>query len=83
MLGAKVNTKMVSFDTTLRNGDIVEIITRDSAHPTTKWLEMAKTSMARKHIRLALDVPKRGGPVISKADSRLLRKKNGKKKSRP
>lgn len=55
MSGAKVNGKMASFDTVLGNGDIVEIIRKDSAHPGQKWLEFAKTSMARKHIRLAIE----------------------------
>lgn len=52
--GARVNGKMVSLETTLKNGDIVEIITRPSSHPSRKWLEYAKTSIARKHIRAAL-----------------------------
>lgn len=78
MLGAKVNAKMVAFDTPLRNGDIVEILTRDSAHPTAKWLEMAKTTMARKHIRAALEVSERGAGQAPKPDSRLERK-NGRK----
>lgn len=55
MNGAKVNGKLVSFDTKLRNGDVVEILTRESAHPTTKWLDYAKTSMAKRHIRNALE----------------------------
>lgn len=54
MNGAKVNGKLVSLDTKLRNGDQVEIMRRESAHPTKKWLEYAKTSMARRHIRMAL-----------------------------
>ncbi len=80
MIGAKVNGKMVSFDTQLRNGDIVEILKKESAHPTAKWLEMAKTTMARKHIRSALEVAERGSVVPPKPDTRLLRKKAGKKK---
>ncbi|MBP6859989.1 MAG: bifunctional (p)ppGpp synthetase/guanosine-3',5'-bis(diphosphate) 3'-pyrophosphohydrolase [Candidatus Pacebacteria bacterium] len=52
MNGAKINGKLVSLDTKLRNGDQVEIMTRDSAHPTKKWLEYAKTSLAKRHIRL-------------------------------
>ncbi len=75
MQGAKVNNKLVSFETQLRNGDIVEIIKRDSAHPTAKWLEFAKTSLARKHIRSALEVNERGAPIPKKPDSRLTRKK--------
>jgi len=52
--GVKVNSKLVSFETKLGNGDVVEIIRRDSAHPSNKWLELARTSLARRHIRLAL-----------------------------
>src|SRR3989338_7020742 len=54
MSGARVNGKMVSLDTELRNGDMVEIITKASAKPSRKWHDIAKTSMARKHIRAAI-----------------------------
>ncbi len=54
MRGARVNDKLVSFDTKLRNGDVVEIITRKNAYPTHKWLEYTRTSIARKGIRAAL-----------------------------
>lgn len=54
MTGARVNGKMVSIDSTLRNGDMVEIVTKPSAKPSRKWHDIAKTNMARKHIRAAL-----------------------------
>jgi GTP pyrophosphokinase len=54
MAGAKVNGKLVSLDTRLKNGDIVEIDTKQSANPTPKWLDHAKTAMAKSHIRAAL-----------------------------
>lgn len=54
MSGARVNGKLVSLDTSLRNGDIVEVITKPAGHPTRKWHDIAKTNMARKHIRNAL-----------------------------
>lgn len=54
MSGAKVNGKMVSLETPLRNGDIVEIITKPAGKPTRKWYDMAKTTMAKKMIRAAL-----------------------------
>jgi len=54
MAGARVNGKMVALDTALRNGDMVEVITKPSAHPTRKWHDIAKTNMAKKHIRAAL-----------------------------
>ncbi|MBI2048628.1 MAG: bifunctional (p)ppGpp synthetase/guanosine-3',5'-bis(diphosphate) 3'-pyrophosphohydrolase [Parcubacteria group bacterium] len=55
MAGAKVNGKLVSLDTKLHNGDIVEITTKKSGTPSKKWLDIAKTTVAKKHIRAALD----------------------------
>lgn len=52
---SKVNGKMVSLDTELRNGDIVEIETKKSSKPTRKWLDAAKTTMARRHIKAVLE----------------------------
>jgi len=54
MSGARVNGKLVSLDTSLRNGDMVEIITKPAGRPTRKWHDIAKTNMAKKHIRAAL-----------------------------
>lgn len=53
--GAKVNGKMVQIFSTLKNGDIVEIITKKDAHPANKWLEYAKTAVAKKHIKQYLE----------------------------
>jgi GTP pyrophosphokinase len=52
--GSKVNNKLVGLDTKLNNGDIVEIIMNKSNKPTRKWLDYAKTSLARRRIRTAL-----------------------------
>lgn len=49
--GAKVNSKMTQIFTPLKNGDIVEIVTKNDAHPSNKWLEYVKTSVAKKHIK--------------------------------
>ena len=54
MSGARVNGKMVSLQTALRNGDMVEILTKPSAKPSRKWHDIAKTNLAKKHIRAAL-----------------------------
>ncbi|MDQ5931265.1 MAG: hypothetical protein QG674_431 [Patescibacteria group bacterium] len=51
----KINRKMTSLDTILQNGDVVEIITAKNAHPSQKWLEHAKTSFARKKIRMYIE----------------------------
>jgi GTP pyrophosphokinase len=43
---------MVSLDTPLQNGDIVEVLTTKSAHgPSRDWLNFAKSSSAREKIR--------------------------------
>lgn len=52
---AKVNKKLVQFDTELKNGDIVEIETRKTSKPSAKWLDFAKTSLARRRIRSSLE----------------------------
>ncbi|MBC6475136.1 MAG: bifunctional (p)ppGpp synthetase/guanosine-3',5'-bis(diphosphate) 3'-pyrophosphohydrolase [Hormoscilla sp. GM102CHS1] len=49
--GAKVNSRMVSLDTELKNGDIVEIITQKNSHPSLDWLNFVKTAGARNRIR--------------------------------
>jgi GTP pyrophosphokinase len=49
--GGKVNGKFVAIDTKLNNGDIVDIETRESSHPTAKWLNHTKTSVAQRNIR--------------------------------
>ncbi|MDB5188636.1 MAG: (p)ppGpp synthetase SpoT/RelA, pyrophosphokinae [Candidatus Nomurabacteria bacterium] len=48
---ARVNGKMVPLGAKLRNGDIVEIITSKKAKPSSKWLDYAKTTLARRKIR--------------------------------
>lgn len=55
VFAAKVNGKMVPLSSALRNGDIVEIVTKKTAVPSSKWLDFAKTTLARRHIRIALE----------------------------
>lgn len=49
--GAKVNDRMVTLDTPLKNGDIVEIITQKNSHPSLDWLNFAVTPGAKNRIR--------------------------------
>jgi GTP pyrophosphokinase len=53
-VSTRVNNKVVSLDTTLKNGDVVEIITDENRKgPNPDWLEFVKTSRARDKIKSA------------------------------
>jgi len=49
--GVRVNGRMVTLDTPLKNGDIVEIITQKNSHPSLDWLNFVATSAAKNRIR--------------------------------
>ena len=52
MTGARVNGRIVTFETPLKNGDIVEIITSKSAKgPSRDWMKICKSNEARNKIR--------------------------------
>ncbi len=53
--GAKVNGKIAPILSKLKNGDIVEIITKKDAHPSSKWLEYSRTNQAKKNIKSYLE----------------------------
>ena len=53
--GAKINSKMSQIFSELKNGDIVEIITKKDSKPSSKWLDYVKTTVAKKHIRSYLE----------------------------
>ncbi len=53
--GVKINGKMAQIFSKLQNGDIVDIITKKDAHPSTKWLDYAKSTIAKKHIKSYLE----------------------------
>jgi GTP pyrophosphokinase len=49
--GDKLVTRMVPLDYELKSGEIVDIITNRTAHPTRDWLNFARTAAARSKIR--------------------------------
>ncbi|MCT7954738.1 RelA/SpoT family protein [Laspinema palackyanum] len=49
--GARVNERLVTLDTPLNNGDIVEILTQKNCHPSLDWLNFAITTTAKTRIR--------------------------------
>jgi len=53
--GAKIDGKMSRLFTKLKNGEIVEIITKKDAHPSSGWLGFVKTATAKKHIKAYLE----------------------------
>lgn len=55
IFGAKINGKMSQIFTKLKNGDIVEIVKKKDSHPSSKWLEYVKTTIAKKHIKSYLE----------------------------
>ncbi|MFA5021723.1 MAG: RelA/SpoT family protein [Patescibacteria group bacterium] len=50
--GAKVNNQMVSLDSKLKNGDVIEIITdKNRKGPSQDWMKFVKTSAAKSKIK--------------------------------
>jgi guanosine-3',5'-bis(diphosphate) 3'-pyrophosphohydrolase len=52
-VGAKVNGRLVTLDTTLHSADVVEVVTskNQTAGPSRDWLSIAKSSRAKSKIR--------------------------------
>ena len=50
-VGAKVNNRIVSLNSELKNGDIVEILTRKDATPKSDWLSFVKSARTKSKIK--------------------------------
>jgi GTP diphosphokinase / guanosine-3',5'-bis(diphosphate) 3'-diphosphatase len=58
-VGAKVNGRIVPLRSSLRNGDIVEIMTQPGHEPSKDWLAFVKTSRARNKIKHVINASER------------------------
>ena len=81
-IGAKVNGKMVSLNSSLYSGDTVEIITSANQKPSIDWLKFIKTNRARNRIHKYLkeaqfdQSAKLGAEIIERELAKLKLKKN-------
>jgi GTP pyrophosphokinase len=57
--GGRLVTRLVPLDYELRSGDIVDIVTNRTAHPTRDWMNFARTAAARSKIRRYLKTHER------------------------
>ena len=65
MVGAKVNNRIANIDTTLKNGDIVEVLTSKAAKgPSRDWLNICKSNQARTKIKQWFKKEKREENVL-------------------
>ena len=65
MTGAKVNNRIASYDETLHNGDIVEILTSKTAKgPSRDWLNICRSNQARIKIKQWFKKEKREENIV-------------------
>ena len=65
MTGAKINGRIVPFETKLSNGDIVEILTSKSAKgPSRYWMKLCKSNEARNKIRQWFKKERRADNIV-------------------
>ncbi|MCX7745555.1 MAG: bifunctional (p)ppGpp synthetase/guanosine-3',5'-bis(diphosphate) 3'-pyrophosphohydrolase [Clostridia bacterium] len=70
MMGARINSKIVPLEYTLKNGDIVEVLTSASVHgPSRDWLKIVKSSQARNKINQWFKKEKREENILRGKES--------------
>jgi GTP diphosphokinase / guanosine-3',5'-bis(diphosphate) 3'-diphosphatase len=62
-VGARVNGSIKPLKSTLRNGDVVEILTQANHQPSRDWLAVVKTTRARNKIRHLINTVERAKAV--------------------
>ena len=65
MIGAKINNRITTIDATLKNGDIIEVLTSKNAKgPSRDWLTICKSNQARTKIKQWFKKEKREENVV-------------------
>ncbi|MEO7447036.1 MAG: TGS domain-containing protein, partial [Humibacillus sp.] len=79
-IGARVNGRLVPLESTLENGDVVEVLTSkaDGAGPSRDWLQFVKSPRARNKIKQWFSKERREEAVEAGKDAitKALRKQN-------
>ncbi|NUR15867.1 MAG: bifunctional (p)ppGpp synthetase/guanosine-3',5'-bis(diphosphate) 3'-pyrophosphohydrolase, partial [Dermatophilaceae bacterium] len=79
-IGARVNGRLVPLESTLENGDVVEVLTSkaDGAGPSRDWLQFVKSPRARNKIKQWFSKERREEAIEAGKDSiaKALRKQN-------
>ncbi len=79
-IGARVNGRLVPLESTLENGDVVEVLTSkaDGAGPSRDWLQFVKSPRARNKIKAWFSKERREEAIEAGKDSiaKALRKQN-------
>ena len=65
MIGAKINNRIANIDSTLKNGDIVEVLTSKTARgPSRDWLTICQSGQARTKIKQWFKKEKREENIV-------------------
>ncbi|WP_323098462.1 bifunctional (p)ppGpp synthetase/guanosine-3',5'-bis(diphosphate) 3'-pyrophosphohydrolase [Intrasporangium sp. YIM S08009] len=79
-IGARVNGRLVPLESTLENGDVVEVLTSkaDGAGPSRDWLQFVKSPRARNKIKAWFSKERREEAIEAGKDAiaKALRKQN-------
>ncbi|EWT01661.1 GTP pyrophosphokinase [Intrasporangium oryzae NRRL B-24470] len=79
-IGARVNGRLVPLESTLENGDVVEVLTSkaDGAGPSRDWLQFVKSPRARNKIKAWFSKERREEAIEAGKESiaKALRKQN-------
>ena len=77
----RVNGKIHAFDKPLKNGDVVEVITRKLSQPRNDWQDLVTTSHARAKLRMQLR--KLGLLQAMSGAAAIIREKAARKNAKP